>query len=203
MRKSVWAALIASAFATPASAVTIESALSSNYFGVAGGYEISDSSRDAEDGYGVQVTFGVPLSYTKGAIELNYWDVRRDRALDGELDFQSALMVNYVQDFGALSIFKPYVTIGIGAVQEDVLGSKHTHPAMDAGFGTLIALPWQNLSVRTEARAEDTIGTVPKLTNTDRTTKAEHRVLRWRPRSRPRVSATLSGATTGWCVRRR
>ena len=62
-------------------------------------------------------------------------------------------MVNYVQDFGALSIFKPYVTIGIGAVQEDVLGSKHTHPAMDAGFGTLIALPWQNLSVRTEARA--------------------------------------------------
>ena len=158
MRKTVWAApiavAIASAFAAPAFAVTVDTALSANYVGIAGGYEISDSSRDADNGYGVQVHFGVPLSYTNGAIELNYWDVRRDRSLDGELDFQTALMINYVQDFGTLlNIVKPFATVGIGGVQEDVLGSKRTHAAVDLGFGTIIALPWRNLAIRTEAKA--------------------------------------------------
>ncbi len=152
MRKTVWAALIATAFSTPSFAVTVDTDVAP-YIGSAFGYEISDNDRNAKNGYGVQVTFGVPLSYAHGAIELTYWDVRRDRALDGALDLQTSLMVNYVQDFGSYWFMKPYALVGIGGLQEDVLGAKSTHAAFDAGVGTLFALPWRNLAVRTEARA--------------------------------------------------
>jgi len=152
MKKSLWSAFVLAAFATPALAVNNEGT-SGNYAVGAAAFEISDSARDADNGLGGQLTFGFPLQLTGGAVEISYYDVGRDRALDGRSDYQTSLLVNYVQDFGAFSIFKPFLTGGLGGVQEDVLGEKHTHFGLNAGFGTLIGLPWYGLAVRAEANA--------------------------------------------------
>ena len=158
MRKTLWAVAIAVTCSGPALAVTAEGT-SGNYATLLGAYEISDSARKADDGLGGQLTFGIPLSIPHGAIELSYYDVGRDRALDGNKDYQTSLLVNYVHDFGAFGwsqgglSFKPFVLGGLGGVQEDVLGEKRTHLGADVGVGTLIGLPWYGLAVRTEARA--------------------------------------------------
>ncbi len=152
MKKTLWSAMALAAFATPVLAVNNEGT-SGNYIVGSGVYEISDTKRDADNGFGGQLTFGVPLQINGGAIEISYYDVGRDRSLDGRSDYQTALLVNYVQDFGAFSIFKPFLTAGIGGVQEDVLGEKHTHLGVNAGFGTLMSLPWYGLAVRAEANA--------------------------------------------------
>lgn len=152
MKKNIWSAAVLAAFAVPALAVNNEGT-SGNYVVGSGAYEISDSARNADNGVGGQLTFGVPLQLEHGAIEISYYDVGRDRALDGREDYQTALLVNYVHDFGAFGLFKPFVSGGIGGVQEDVLGEKHTHVALNAGFGTLVSLPWYGLAVRAEANA--------------------------------------------------
>jgi len=152
MKKTLCSALALAAFAAPAIAVNNEGT-SGNYLVGSGAYEISDSKRDADNGVGGQLTFGVPLKLENGAIEISYYDVGRERSLDGRDDYQTALLVNYVHDFGAFGIFKPFVTGGVGGLQEDVLGEKHTHLALNAGFGTLVSLPWYGLAVRAEANA--------------------------------------------------
>ena len=151
-KKTIWSALALTAFAAPVLAVNNEGT-SGNYVVGSGVYEISDSKRDADNGLGGQLTFGVPLQLEHGAIEISYYDVGRERALDGRDDYQTALLVNYVHDFGAFGLFKPFVTGGLGGVQEDVLGEKHTHFGLNAGFGTLISLPWYGLAIRAEANA--------------------------------------------------
>ena len=151
-KKTIWSALALAAFAAPVLAVNNEGT-SGNYVVGSGVYEISDSKRDADNGLGGQLTFGVPLQLEHGAIEISYYDVGRERALDGRDDYQTALLINYVHDFGAFGLFKPFVTGGIGGVQEDVLGEKHTHLGLNAGFGTLVSLPWYGLAIRAEANA--------------------------------------------------
>lgn len=152
MRKTIWSALTLAAFAAPVLAVNNEGT-SGNYVVGSGVYEINDSARKSDNGVGGQLTFGVPLQLENGAIEISYYDASRERGLDGRDDYQTALMVNYVHDFGAFGLFKPFVTAGIGGVQEDVLGEKHTHLGLNAGFGTLISLPWYGMAVRAEANA--------------------------------------------------
>lgn len=152
MKKTIWSALTLAAFAAPVLAVNNDGT-SGNYVVGSGVYEISDNARKSDNGLGGQLTFGVPLQLENGAIEISYYDVGRERNLDGRDDYQTALMVNYVHDFGAFGLFKPFVTAGLGGVQEDVLGEKHTHFGINAGFGTLISLPWYGLAVRAEANA--------------------------------------------------
>jgi len=152
MKKTVWSALTLAAFAAPVLAVNNDGT-SGNYVVGSGVYEISDNARKSDNGLGGQLTFGVPLQLENGAIEISYYDVGRERSLDGRDDYQTALMVNYVHDFGAFGLFKPFVTAGLGGVQEDVLGEKHTHFGINAGVGTLISLPWYGLAVRAEANA--------------------------------------------------
>ncbi|MDO9454358.1 MAG: OmpA family protein [Stagnimonas sp.] len=152
MKKTLWSAMALAAFAAPVMAVNNEDT-SGNYVVGSGVYEISDSKRDADNGLGGQLTFGVPLKLEHGALEISYYDVGRERPLDGRDDYQTALLVNYVHDFGAFGIFKPFVTGGLGGLQEDVLGEKHTHFAVNAGFGTLVSLPWYGLAIRAEANA--------------------------------------------------
>ncbi len=152
MKKALCSALALAAFATPVLAVNNED--TSGYYLVGSGvYEISDSKRQADDGLGGQLTFGIPLQLEHGAIEISYYDVGRERALDGRNDYQTSLLVNYVHDFGAFGLFKPFVTGGVAGVQEDVLGDKHTHFGLNAGFGTLVSLPWYGLAIRAEASA--------------------------------------------------
>lgn len=154
---SVWAALFALGCSAPALAVNADGT-SGNYAAAAVAAELSDSSRDADTGLGYQLSFGVPLPIKNGAVEVSFYDVGRDRPIDGKKDYQTSLLVNYVHDLGTYGwsdkgfALKPFVLAGLGGVQEDVLGEKHTHFGIDVGAGTLIGLPWYGLAVRTEAR---------------------------------------------------
>jgi outer membrane protein OmpA-like peptidoglycan-associated protein len=154
---TAWAALIALSCSAPALAVNADGT-SGNYAAAAVAAEISDSSRDADTGLGYQLSFGVPLPIKNGAVEVSFYDVGRDRGIDGKSDYQTSLLVAYVHDLGTYGwtdkgvALKPFVLAGLGGVQEDVLGEKHTHVGVDIGAGTLIGLPWYGLAVRTEAR---------------------------------------------------
>ena len=130
------------------------------YFGLLGTAIFTDSARPADDGFGYQAMFGVPLSRPNYAIELQFFDNNIERTLDGDDDYQSGLMIDVVRDFGSfgwgedsrLPTFKPFVVAGIGAVQEDILGNKDLHAGFNAGVGSLIELPWWGMAVRAEAR---------------------------------------------------
>jgi OmpA-OmpF porin, OOP family len=119
--------------------------------------EFADSARNSDDGDGFQLSLGLPIGWPNSAIELTLSDVGRDRFIDGKNDYQTALMVDWVYDFGSFGwdsgiAFKPFVLAGIGAVQEDVRGSKHTHLGANLGAGLLFPTGFHGLAVRTEAR---------------------------------------------------
>jgi OmpA-OmpF porin, OOP family len=158
MKKTVFSLLAAAVFAAPAAHAVNTDGTTGPYAAAMAAYEFSDSARHAKDGLGAQLTFGIPLQIeSNGALEFSYYGISRDRKLDGHKDYQTSLLVNYVHDFGAFGLlnglFKPYVTGGLGGVQEDVLGEKSTHLGIDVGFGTLVKLPWYGISVRAQADA--------------------------------------------------
>lgn len=157
-KANLWSALIASSFAAaPAFAVNADGT-EGNYASASAVFEINDSKRDADNGLGYQLNFGVPLPFENGALEVSFYDVGRDRGLDGRKDYQTSLLLNYVHSLGSYGwsddgiALKPFLIGGVGGVQEDVLGEKHTHLGVDLGAGTLIGLPWYGLAIRTEAR---------------------------------------------------
>lgn len=156
-KATLWGALIAASFAAPAFAVNAEGTEGS-YAGASAVHEINDSARDSDNGLGYQLHFGVPLPFANSALEVSFYDVGRERALDGNKDYQTSLLLNYVYGLGTYGwtesglALKPFVLAGLGGVQEDVLGEKHTHVGVDVGAGTLIGLPWYGLAIRTEAR---------------------------------------------------
>src|SRR5882757_6047613 len=124
-------------------------------------YEISDGSRDSNNGIGFNVGGGIPLT-EHGAVELNYYGLSRKRDIDGNDDYQNSFFANYVYDFGMFGFdqkylpnFKPFVLGGPGYVLDDVRGSKHNHFGLDGGAGLLFPLhvgTWDwGWAVRTEA----------------------------------------------------
>jgi OmpA-OmpF porin, OOP family len=124
-------------------------------------YELSDGSRDSNNGLGFNVGGGIPLT-EHGAVELNYYGLSRKRDIDGNDDYQNGVFANYVYDFGLFGFnqkylpnFKPYVLGGPGYVLDDVRGSKHNHFGLDGGVGLLFPLhvgSWDwGWAVRTEA----------------------------------------------------
>ena len=132
------------------------------YFSGLYAYESSDSAREAEDGNGYQLSIGIPLS-PKTSFELTFYDVGRERALDGNKDYQTALFLDWTRDLGtfgwessaSLPRFKPFGIIGFGAVEEDVLGDKHMHFGANVGLGLLFPLTnTKGWAIRTEARAQ-------------------------------------------------
>lgn len=167
-KATIWSALIASGFAAPALAVNAEGTEGS-YASASAVYEINDSARDSDNGLGYQLNFGVPLPFANSALEVSFYDVGRERGLDGKKDYQTSLLLNYVYSLGTYGwsedgvALKPFVLAGLGGVQEDVLGEKSTYVGLDVGAGTLIGLPWYGLAVRTEARVLSQINdhTVP------------------------------------------
>lgn len=133
-------------------------------------HEIGDSARDSDDGQGYQLTLGVPLSWEKSALEITFSDLGRDRNLDGNKDYQTALLVDFVRDFGLfgwetqyLPKFKPFALAGLGAIQEDVRGDKHLHVGGNVGAGLLFPTNFYGIAFRTEARvlAQDNSKSVP------------------------------------------
>src|SRR5690349_19995449 len=103
MRKQLWgAAPLAAGFASQAGAVNTEG-YKVPYFGFAYDHMITDSAREAGDGQGLQITFGVPMDDARGAIEMRFFDTAiTDRSPIEKDDNQPVLMVDFLRDFGAV-----------------------------------------------------------------------------------------------------
>jgi OOP family OmpA-OmpF porin len=162
MRKQLWgAAVLATGFASQAGAVNVEN-YKVPYFGAGYDHVITDGAREAGDGAGFQLTFGVPLDSERSAIELRFFDAAiDDRFPDGDKDYQTGMMVDYVYDFGAVlgggesfSGLKPFITAGGGFIQEDVQGDKHLHLAANLGAGVLVPIGWKGWALRLDARVQ-------------------------------------------------
>lgn len=165
MHKTLWGVLVVSGlWAGQAAAVNTEGH-DIPYFAAQYAREFNDSSRKANDGNGYQLTFGVPLNWDRTALELTFFDVGRNRALDGKKDYQTVLTLDLVRDLGLfgwdsesasgfLPRFKPFGLAGVGAVEEDVLGSKHLHLGGNLGVGILFPTLFHGWAVRTEARVQ-------------------------------------------------
>jgi outer membrane protein OmpA-like peptidoglycan-associated protein len=135
-----------------------------SYVGAAFIYELNDSARDSDNGYGGEVHLGWPLTefgYANWAAELTFHALSRDRDTDGRSDYQRGLMLDLVYDFGLFGWgdgapvaprFKPFVLGGLGVVQDDVRGSEHEHFGINLGGGALIPLNWHGIAARLEAR---------------------------------------------------
>ena len=164
MRRQLWgAALLAAGFASQAGAVNTEG-YKVPYFGFAYDHVITDSAREAGDGRGFQITFGVPMDKARNAIEMRFFDhAITDRFPDDKEDYQTGLMVDFVHDYGAvfdesgipfLSTVKPFASAGIGFLQEDILGDKHMHLGLNVGGGLLIPIGWNGWAVRLDGRIQ-------------------------------------------------
>ena len=163
MRNRFWGfAVLGGLWIAQASALTADGQ-TVPYAGIFGVYELSDSTRKADDGHGFQATIGYPLT-ERGSVELSFSGLQRDRNLDGRSDFKNLISLDYLHDFGYQTLrpewsfsFKPYLIGGLAGVQEDVLGSKKLHPGIDAGAGVLVPLhfgSWDwGWAVRTEVKA--------------------------------------------------
>jgi hypothetical protein len=137
-------------------------------------HEFSDSSRDSDGGNGFQLTFGVPLTFfnfdlpfskENTAAEVSYYDVGRERDIDGNKDYQQVLTFDLVRDFGLYSWdgseagkylpkFKPFGLLGLSGISEDVRGDQHFHIGVNVGGGLLFPLPWYGAAVRAEGRMQ-------------------------------------------------
>jgi outer membrane protein OmpA-like peptidoglycan-associated protein len=164
MYKKLWGvAVLGASFAAPAFAVTTDGH-EIPYVAAQYAREFGDSSRDSKDGNGYQLTFGWPLANPTLAIEGFFYDVGRDRNIDGNKDYQSVIGADLVKDLGLftwngtytkyLPSFKPFGLVGLEAVHEDVRGDTSWHPAANIGAGLLFPLPWYGAAVRTEGRAQ-------------------------------------------------
>jgi OmpA-OmpF porin, OOP family len=134
------------------------------YAGVGYLHEFGDSARDSENGRGLELRFGWPLSrlgYANLAVEGNLHSGQRKRDIDGLKDYQRGLMLDLVYDFGLFGWgdsagdgprFKPFVLAGLGVVQDDVRGSEHEHFGINLGGGMLFPLNWHGMAARFEAR---------------------------------------------------
>jgi OmpA-OmpF porin, OOP family len=137
------------------------------YVGAMGSYVIPDSVRSNNGGYGFDALIGMPLGdwfpIGGSAAELNFFDNNLERDIDGDNNYQTGIMLDWVKDFGlygwpkdgAMSWapdFKPFTILGLGAIQDDVLGDKHGVFAFEGGAGVIATLPWFGWAVRTDVR---------------------------------------------------
>jgi len=161
MRKMLWGFFAAGALWAQQAAAVNTDGYDIPYVAGSFVYELSDSSRDSDNGLGFKVNAGWPLT-EHNAVELAYHGLKRKRNIDGNDDYQNGAFVNWVHDFGLFGFnqaylpnFKPYVLGGPGYVLDDVRGDKHNHFGLDAGGGALFPLHFGNWdwgwAVRTEA----------------------------------------------------
>lgn len=166
MERKLWSAMVVAAlWSGQAQALNTED-YDIPYVGVAGLYEIGDSARDSDNGYGLHLSYGFPLESRPGAaIEISGFTLQRDRDIDGEEDYQRGLIANYVHEFGQhgrgdsgyqsyLPAFKPYLLGGGGLIQEDVRGDKTYHFGLNIGGGLLFPIAFKGWAIRTEAVAQ-------------------------------------------------
>lgn len=161
--KLISAAAMLTLWAGTSQAVTVDD-YDIPYVGGAFSYEFGDSSRNSEDGVGVEARFGWPLTeygYANWAAEATLHALERERDIDGKSDYQRGLLLDLVYDFGLFGWgddasvgprFKPFMLAGLGVVQDDVAGEEHEHFGVNLGAGALFPLNWKGLAARAEAR---------------------------------------------------
>jgi OOP family OmpA-OmpF porin len=150
--------LAMSAAASRAMATELDRPSDELYVSGAGLFEIPDGGRNSQNGYGLQLTGGMPLVDHPGyAVEISYTLVTRKREIDGSSDNQSSALINLSRDFGTYRWsarwapkFKPFVVGGIGAVQDDVEGHQRINPGFDVGGGLKFPLGYLGATLRTQ-----------------------------------------------------
>jgi OOP family OmpA-OmpF porin len=159
--RAIGAALIAAAWTLPAAAVNTES-YEIPYFTFGPTFFQPDSVRNSDNGLGYQVMFGMPFeSDPKKALEVRFFDYGYKRHFDGLKNYQTGIFVDYGMDFGTFGNAdsfvggtKPFVSGGIGAIQEDAFGDKHLHVGADLGGGLLTPIFFKGWAIRLEARVQ-------------------------------------------------
>ena len=160
MRRQLWGVAAAAAiWAAPSAAVHTEN-YEVPYFGLGAEMLVTDTARDARDGLGFQLTLGVPMDSPTSAVELRFFDAGYERA-DGKDNYQSGLFVDYVRDFGPLGRggawfggIKPFASLGIGFIQEDVNADKHLHLAGALGGGVIVPIGFNGWALRLDGRLQ-------------------------------------------------
>ena len=173
MSKKLWGACLdcGAVWAGQAAAVNTEN-YDIPYIGALGSYVLPDSVRDNSHGYGYHIILGAPLDKIEwlnwlpsgSAAEFNFFDNNLKRDIDGNNNYQTGFMLDYVKDFGLygwpkdsaalgwLPDFKPFLLGGLGAIQDDAYGSKHTVLGVEGGGGLIAALPFWGWAVRADVR---------------------------------------------------
>ncbi len=168
MSKMLWGALLAggAVWSGQAAAVNTEN-YDIPYVGAMGSYALPDSIRNNNGGYGFTALIGIPLGdwfpISGSAAELTFFDNNLERDIDGQDNYQTGITLDWVKDFGLYGWpkdgmmswapdFKPFTLVGVGAIQDDVLGDKNAVVAVEGGVGVIASLPWWGMAVRTDVR---------------------------------------------------
>lgn len=159
MRKLLATAVMAAGlFALPAQAVHTDT-YRIPYLGFGLSYLGADTSRKTDDGSGYQITIGIPLKSSQNkALEISIFDYALTRTQDGDDNFSTGVMLDYVRDYGLLGHSgsflraKPYWLVGGGFAEEDSFGEKNLHLSVNAGAGFYFPTRFYGWGIRTEAR---------------------------------------------------
>ncbi len=127
-------------------------------------WENPDNRRDSNTGTGLHLTAGLPLkspNWRDWALEASLYEVgHKNRTLGYTEDYQRALLLNVMRDFGThdwnpyyLPKFKPYVFGGLGVFDDNVGGSSQLNTGIDLGAGLLFPLGYRGVALRMEAFA--------------------------------------------------
>ena len=112
--------------ATPAMGVSTDG-YDIPYIGAGAEFVSVDDIRANDDGVGGRFRIGFPINVPHSAIELSIYDNVFERDLDGDDDYQTGFFVDYVYGLQGLlgdTYIKPFVLAGIGAAEDDILGTQ-------------------------------------------------------------------------------
>lgn len=131
------------------------------YVGASLSFLKPDSVRNADAiGGGYAAFAGWPLEGGNAAVEVRLIDQGMRRKIDKEENYQTALFVDYVRDFGTtvrgeggfFSGTKAFISGGGGFVREDSYGDPGTYFGVGAGAGLLIPLGFKGWAIRVDGR---------------------------------------------------
>lgn len=151
MRFARWMpALAAGLCAATAGTVAQASGLPS-YGAFMASYILPDSNRNADHGWGGQLTYGIPLS-NMAALELALHGNTSRQQTNAQL-YDRAYGLGVDARFGPQDWFtSPYLVMGVGAMLEDIQLQETTSPYANLGLGVIQQLNSSGLSMRLEAR---------------------------------------------------
>lgn len=122
------------------------------YTGGEGVFVMPDKDRDADDGWGTRAFLGKSILDDKMALELAFAGYNTKRETDGGKNYFTSLMVDGLFPLGAQDgVFRPFSSLGFGAIQQNIANDKKIAPTAAVGAGALVRLT-SNLFLRGDAR---------------------------------------------------